>query len=103
MTLALDLLEEFRPFVVDRLVVELLRKNVIPRERFEQPEDRADAVYLDQAGRALFVDRYELLLQSKVKLPSGEQTPIRRVLLLQAQALARVIRGEQERYAGFTP
>jgi CRISPR-associated protein Cas1 len=102
-SLALDLLEEFRPFVVDRLVIDLLRKNAIPRERFEHPEDRPDAVYLDQAGRALFVDRYELLLQSKVKLPSGEQTTIRHVLLLQAQALARVIRGEQERYVGFMP
>lgn len=100
-SLALDLLEEFRPLVVDRLVLDLLRKNAIPRERFERPAQRPDAMYLDQPGRALFVDRYETLLESKVRLTSGEQTTLRRVLLLQAQAAARVIRGEQARYSGF--
>ena len=100
-SLALDLLEEFRPLVVDRLVLELLRKSAIPRERFERPAERPDAVYLGQDGRALFVDRYEALLESKVRLPGGEQTSLRRVMLLQAQAVARVIRGEQARYTGF--
>jgi CRISPR-associated protein Cas1 len=102
-SLALDLLEEFRPLLVDRLVLDLVRTNAITRERFERPAQRQDAVYLDQAGRALLVDRYEVLLQTKVRLPSGEQTMLRRVLLLQAQQLARVMRGEQERYVGYTP
>jgi CRISPR-associated protein Cas1 len=102
-SLALDLLEEFRPLLVDRLVLELLRTNAITRAQFERPPERPEAVYLDKAGRTLFIDRYEALLQSKVKLPSGEQTILRRVLLLQAQAVARVVRGEQARYRGFTP
>jgi CRISPR-associated protein Cas1 len=101
-SLALDLLEEFRPLLVDRLVLELLGQNALSRERFERPAQRQDAVYLDQAGRALFVDHYERLLESKVALPGGEQTTLRRVLLLQAQAAARVIRGEQARYVGYT-
>jgi CRISPR-associated protein Cas1 len=102
-SLALDLLEEFRPLIVDRLVLELVQTGAITRERFERPQQRQDAVHLDQAGRALVVDRYEALLQSKARLPGGEQTPLRRVLLLQAQAVARLMRGEQERYVGFTP
>jgi CRISPR-associated protein Cas1 len=102
-SLALDLLEEFRPLVVDRLVLELVRRNAITRERFARPAERPEALYLDQAGRALFVDRYEALLESKTSLPSGEQTTLRRMMLLQAQALARVVRGEQEQYAGYTP
>lgn len=102
-SLALDLLEEFRPIVVDWLVLELLRTNVIPPERFEHPPDRPDAVYLDEAGRALFVDRYQAQLQRPYRLPDGKQTALRNIFLLQAQALARVMRGEQERYVGYTP
>jgi CRISPR-associated protein Cas1 len=101
-SLALDLMEEFRPLLVDRLILELLGANALTRAQFERPPQRPEAVYLNQAGRKLVVDRYEALLQSKFKLPSGEQTTIRRVLLLQAQAVARVIRGEQERYVGVT-
>jgi CRISPR-associated protein Cas1 len=101
-SLGLDLLEEFRPVLVDRLVLDLLRTNAITREQFERPPQRQEAVYLNEAGRALFVQRYEAIMNSKVKLPSGEQTLYRRVMLLQAQAAARLIRGEQERYVGFT-
>ncbi|MDZ4721235.1 MAG: CRISPR-associated endonuclease Cas1 [Roseiflexaceae bacterium] len=100
-SLGLDLMEEFRPLLVDRLVLDVLRTGAITRERFERPPQRPDAVYLDQAGRALFVDRYEALMQSRVTLRGNEQTTLRRVLLLQAQAVARVIRGEQQRYVGF--
>jgi CRISPR-associated protein Cas1 len=102
-SLALDLLEEFRPLIVDRMVLELVRTGQIQRAQFERPAQRPGAVHLDAAGRALLVDRYETLLQRPARLPSGEQTPLRRVILLQAQALARVVRGEQERYVGYTP
>jgi len=101
-SLALDLLEEFRPLLVDRLVLDLLRTNAIERSHFERPPQRPEAVYLNAAGRALFIDRYQALLQGRIKLASGETTSMRRVLLLQAQALARVVRGEQARYIGFT-
>lgn len=102
-SLGLDLLEEFRPLLVDRLVLELIQGGKLGRGQFERPPGRPDAIYLGEEGRALFVDRYETLLASPVALPTGERTPWRRVLLLQAQAMARVFRGEQERYAGFTP
>ncbi len=102
-SLALDLMEEFRPLVVDRLVIELLRTGAIRREQFERPAQRPEAVYLDAAGRALLVERYEAHMQAPVRLPTGEQTPMRRVVLLQAQAAARVVRGEQAQYVGYTP
>lgn len=102
-SLALDLLEEFRPLLVDRLVLELVTTPAITPAQFERPPQRPEAVYLDAAGRALFVARYQALLQSGATLPSGEQTTLRRMVLLQAQALARVVRGEQPRYVGYTP
>ncbi|NOK65509.1 MAG: CRISPR/Cas system-associated endonuclease Cas1 [Chloroflexi bacterium AL-N10] len=101
--LALDLIEEFRPILVDRLVLEVLQTNAITRTRFVRPPERPDAVYLDQAGRAVMVDQYEAVMQRPVRLPTGEQTPLRRVMVLQAQAVARVFRGEQPTYVGFMP
>lgn len=101
-SLGLDLLEEFRPLIVDRLVLDLLRSNTITREHFERPTQLPEAVYLNAAGRSLFVERYEALMQSPVMLPNREQTSMRRVILLQAQALARVIRAEQLQYVGFS-
>lgn len=102
-SLALDLLEEFRPLLVDRLVLEIVRTNALARDQFERPPQRPEAMYLGEAGRALVVERYETLLQNRVPLATGEQTTLRRVLLLQAQQAARVMRGEQEQYVGFTP
>jgi CRISPR-associated protein Cas1 len=102
-SLALDMMEEFRPLVVDRLVLELLGANTLRRTQFERPPQRPDAVYLDAAGRTLVVQRYEVLMQAPTRLPSGEQTPMRRAVLLQAQAIARVVRGEQDAYIGYTP
>lgn len=102
-SLALDLLEEFRPLLVDRLVLDLVRTSVIPPARFSQPADRPGAVYLDAAGRALLVERYEALMQSRARRPGGEQATLRQVLLLQARQMARVMRGEQERYVGYAP
>jgi CRISP-associated protein Cas1 len=102
-SLALDLLEEFRPLIVDRLVLELVQTEQITRQHFERPQQQQEAVYLDARGRSLLIDRYELIMQSPAQLPNGEQTTLRRVVLLQAQALARVVRGEQERYVGYTP
>ena len=100
-SLALDLMEEFRPLIIDRLVIELVRTNAVERAQFERPPHRPDAVYLGQAGRALLIDRYEALMLQKVRLPDGTQTPLRRVVLLQAQQVARVIRSEQAVYAGM--
>ena len=94
---------EFRPLVIDRLVLALIDQQQITRERFEHPSWRQEAVYLDEAGRRTMIAAYEQLMQQPVVLPTGEQTAMRRVLLVQAQAVARVIRGDQESYRGFTP
>ncbi|NCC31297.1 MAG: CRISPR-associated endonuclease Cas1 [Chloroflexia bacterium] len=102
-SLALDLMEEFRPLVVDRIVLDLAGTGAIRRDQFERPAQRPDAVYLDATGRALLVERYETVMQTATRLPTGEQTPMRRMILLQAQAVARVVRSEQEQYRGYTP
>lgn len=102
-SLALDLLEEFRPLLVDRLVLDLIGRSAVAREQFERPSSRPDAVYLSESGRAILVDRYEVLLNSPVMVPGVGRTSWRLAILAQAQMVARVIRGEQREYVGLTP
>ncbi len=102
-SLALDLMEEFRPLIVDRLVLDLVGSGTVTPKMVERPVERPEAVYLAASARRALIDRYEALMQQLTRLPTGEQTPFRRVVLLQAQAVARVVRGEQARYVGYTP
>lgn len=102
-SLALDMLEEFRPIVVDRLVLDLLLHQRITPQQFEHPAQFPDAIYLGATGRVLLVDAFERALQQRATWPTGEQTTLRHIMLLQAQAVARLIRGEQAHYVGFTP
>jgi CRISP-associated protein Cas1 len=101
-SLALDLMEPFRPLVVDRLVLELLAGGQLRREQFAPSDRRAGGVDLDADARVLLITRYEAAMQAPAPLPTGEQTPLRRVLLLQAYAVARQIGGEQGAYHGYT-
>lgn len=101
-SLALDLMEEFRPLIVDTMVVELLGDGQLNQTHFERPVERPQAIHLNEAGRAIYIERYETVMLQLVRVAPNEQTTRRRVLRLQAQALARVIRGEQERYTAYT-
>ncbi|MCS6888243.1 MAG: CRISPR-associated endonuclease Cas1 [Chloroflexus sp.] len=100
-SLALDLMEEFRPLIVDRMALDLIAANAITRQQFERASpDRPNAIYLNAEARKVVVSRYEALMQTPVRLADGSQTALRRVVLLQAQMVARIIRGEQARYEG---
>ncbi len=101
-SLALDLMEEFRPLVVDRMVLELVSTNAIRRDQFAPAgPERPNAIYLTAEARRMVVNRYETVMQTTARLADGSQTTLRRVALLQAQMVARVIRGEQQQYVGF--
>jgi CRISP-associated protein Cas1 len=102
-SLALDLMEEFRPLIVDRVVVELVSSGRLAITQFERPAARPTAVHLNDDGRELFIAAYEALMSTPVRVDRNEQTRLRRVLLLQAQSLARAIRDEQPRYTPYTP
>jgi CRISP-associated protein Cas1 len=100
-SLALDLMEEFRPLMVDRLVLDLLRNDQLRHEQFASSNRRQGAVAIDAAVRALLIGRYETAMGAPTPLVTGEQTAMRRILLLQAQSLSRVIRGEQAHYVNY--
>jgi len=88
--LALDLQEEFRPVIVDGLVLALLNDGALGAADFHATEDPMRPIVLGEAGLALVLRRYSERLETQTRYPAtGEHTTYRRVLELQARAVAR--------------
>ncbi|MCS6846976.1 MAG: CRISPR-associated endonuclease Cas1 [Anaerolineae bacterium] len=99
-SLVLDLMEEFRPLVVDRLVLQLVNQGRIARRDFVQEPTDQKPVVVTEAALKRVIAAYESHVTSTVRYPlSGEQTTWRRCFELQARQLARVVKGEATDYA----
>lgn len=98
--LALDLMEEFRAIMADRLALTLVNRAQIGESDFE---DRpGGAVYLKDDGRKTVVMAYQERKQEEVTHPLLEnKVPIGLLPHLQARFLARTIRGEMEGYMPY--
>jgi CRISPR-associated protein Cas1 len=95
-SLALDLMEEFRPLIVDATVVELMRRSRLRPDHFER---RGEASSLTPTGRRVLVESIEQRLITEFNhVPSGRKTYYRRALLLQAQQVASILRRSSNKY-----
>jgi CRISPR-associated protein Cas1 len=91
-SLALDLMEEFRPLIVDSVVLRCLNNGIIKEEHFRAGEEDERPIVLAPEGVRLFVRELETRFTQPFKHPeSGEQVNYRRLFLLQAYALARTL------------
>lgn len=98
--LALDLQEEFRSVVVDRLALTLINRGQVNTGDFETRE--GGAVSLTEKGRKTVVVAWQERKQEEVQHPlTGTKTPIGLLPFMQARFLARTIRGEMEGYIPF--
>lgn len=98
--LALDLMEEFRPILADRLAITLINRAQIKATDFQERE--GGAVYLADEGRKTVVVAYQERKQEEITHPLLEnKTPIALIPSIQARLLARTIRGETEGYLPF--
>jgi CRISPR-associated protein Cas1 len=98
--LALDLMEEFRCPVVDRLALALLNRGQLTMQHFRQ-RDGAGWETTDD-GRRLFIGAYQRAKQSPIRHQFLEQdTTWGMAPHLQARLLARTIRGDVESYPPF--
>ncbi|MGC9320392.1 MAG: CRISPR-associated endonuclease Cas1 [Armatimonadota bacterium] len=98
--LVLDLMEEFRPVIADRLVVGLVRRRMISADDFVEADDLACGLTRD--AFSLFCRQFAGAMARRLKHPdSGESTTYRRCLEIQARRLARVLRGEAQTYQPF--
>jgi CRISP-associated protein Cas1 len=106
-SLVLDLMEEFRPVLVDALVFQLVNKRIIRPTDFFRPEDREPAAFdfaepephregypilLGHEGLKKFVTFFERRLNQKVYyFPQSERLTYRGVLLAQVRRFIRVL------------
>lgn len=92
-SLALDLIEEFRPITVDRLTLKLFNLSIISPAQFLKEE--TGAVRFDDDARKKFFVEYENVMTSQfTHHQTGEKLSLRRALHDQALALRRsVMRG----------
>jgi len=98
---ALDLMEEFRPYLADRLALTLINRNQLTLSDFDFRE--GGAVMLNERGRKAVVVAYQERKQEEVQHPLLEtQVTIGLLPLLQARFAARSIRGEMADYIPFT-
>ncbi len=97
--LALDLAEEFRPLLADSTALSLFNTGEL------KPDDfvcRAGAVALKPPGKKAIIAAWERRLLSEVTHPIfGYTISYRRVVMVQARLLGRVLLGELPAYPAF--
>jgi CRISPR-associated protein Cas1 len=98
--LALDLMEELRPVLADRLALSLVNRQQVRAEDFIV--EAAGGVRLTEAARKAVLVAWQARKREELRHPFlGEQAPLGLVANLQAQLLARHLRGDLDGYPGF--
>jgi CRISPR-associated protein Cas1 len=91
--LAFDLMEEFRSPIVDTFVMKLVNRKILSPTDFTFPS-QAGGVYLEEAGRRIFLKHFEVRISEKTSHPDvKEQVSYRRAMQLQIQRYARSLLG----------
>ena len=99
-SLALDLMEEFRP-LADRMALTLVNRQQVRADEFAQRE--GGAVQLSDEARKTVLVAYQERKQEVLAHPLlAEPMPLGLVPLVQARLLARHVRGEAREYPPFT-
>ncbi|MBN2793691.1 MAG: type I-C CRISPR-associated endonuclease Cas1 [Desulfuromonadales bacterium] len=99
-SLGLDLMEELRPILADRLALTLINLRQIGPDDFE--ERPGGAVYLNEKGRKAVITAYQKRKQDEVKHPVLDQSmPFGLIPHVQARLLARHLRGDTEAYTPY--
>lgn len=89
--LVCDLIEEFRPLVVDAVVLTMIRKHSIdPQTDFALPAQTGGVCRLQAAAKQLFIARLEAKLAAPLACPEGSGKT----------CLLRMMRAQVARYAG---
>jgi len=101
-SLALDLMEEFRPWLADRLAVTLINRQQIGAEHFHERE--GGAVELTEPGRKLIIKSYQERKQERLNHPLLDQhLRVSQLPFVQARILARHLRGDLAAYLPLVP
>jgi CRISPR-associated protein Cas1 len=100
--LALDLMEEFRPWIADRLAVTLINRQQIGADDFRMRQ--GGAVEFTDAARKRVIAAYQQRKQEKLTHSLLDQElRIAQFPFVQARILARFLRGDLTDYLPFIP
>ncbi|GCE06143.1 type I-C CRISPR-associated endonuclease Cas1c [Dictyobacter aurantiacus] len=98
--LALDLMEELRPIVADRLILSLINRCQIQRDDFIERE--GGAIHLTEKARKVVIQAYQNRKQNEVQhRVLSKKIPIGLLPHVQARLLARHLRGDVPDYLPF--
>jgi CRISPR-associated protein Cas1 len=98
--LALDLMEEFRPFLADRLTLSLINRKQVRAGGFQATD--SGAVIMEDATRKTVLTAYQTRKQQSIMHPFlREKTTVGLLVHLQARLLARHLRGDLDAYPPF--
>lgn len=98
--LALDLMEELRPVLADRLAITLINRKQLQADLFENLP--GGAVHLNDEGRRAVIQAYQQRKEEEVTHRALQQKiPIGLVPYIQARLLARHLRGDLEDYPPY--
>ncbi len=99
-SLALDLMEEFRAFIADRLAFSLINRRQISADGFEVREN--GAVVMNDVTRKTVLGAFQQRKRETLTHPFlQEQTTVGMLVHLQALLFARWIRGDLDAYPPF--
>jgi len=99
-SLALDLMEELRPCMVDRFVLTLINNRIVQADDFEQ--SGGGAVTISDEARKRLIQSWQERKQDSIIHPYlKEKIPWGLVPFIQAQLLSRYIRGDLDAYPPF--
>ncbi|MCX5913959.1 MAG: type I-C CRISPR-associated endonuclease Cas1c [Deltaproteobacteria bacterium] len=98
--LALDLMEELRPFIADRLALSLVNLKQIKGSGFIKTE--TGAVMMDDTTRKELLVAYQKRKQEEIQHPFlGEKIAVGLIPYVQSLLLARYLRGDLDGYPPF--
>jgi CRISPR-associated protein Cas1 len=98
--LALDLMEEFRPFLADRLVLSLVNLRKVQKKGFTKMD--SGAVFMDDDTRKEVLVAYQNRKQEEITHPFlGEKVSIGILFHIQAMLFSRYLRGDIDGYPPF--
>lgn len=99
-SLALDLMEEFRSLLVDRLVITAINNRVVNERSFEKGV--GGEVRLNDSGRKVMFELWQSRKRESITHPFlKEKVPRGLLPFIQAQLLAKCLRGDLDGYPPF--
>lgn len=99
-SLALDLMEEFRPYLADRLVLSLVNRKQVNSKGFIHPE--TTGVNMTDETRKEIISSWQKRKQETIVHPFlNEEIPVGLLPYVQALLFARFLRGDLDNYPVF--